>query len=134
MSFDIKYYPDKKEVLRMIDNDDPLLMLVSYDQKEILLSGIDTSYEHIILLKQLGYPEMDIDRFFRVVVSKSGADWTFVCPQNYKEIENRDRRIEVFYNDGHDILSKALKFIGYSVKIDIPTRYRRHINSLKDPD
>lgn len=105
--------------------DDPLLMLVSYDGSEMLLSNIDDSFEHIILLRQLNYRDSDIDKFFRVIVNQQGADWTFVCPSNYKSIEDKSIRIQEFFNDGIDQISKALKEIKYeNAQINIPSRYR----------
>ena len=122
----IKYYPDETHVTEAMQVNDPLLMMVSYDGQEILLANIDDAVEHHILLKMLGYKETEIDRFFRVVLNQEGADWTFVCPSTYKGINNKEKRIEVFYNDGINQISKAIRTIGYKVEIQIPLRYRRH--------
>lgn len=128
----IKYYPDETHVTEAMQVNDPLLMMVSYDGQEILLANIDDAVEHHILLKMLGYKETEIDRFFRVVLNQEGADWTFVCPSNYKGISNKEKRIEVFYNEGISQISKAIQTIGYKVDIQIPLRYRRHLNMLKE--
>ena len=53
--------------------------------------------EHHILLMKAGYKDTDIDKFFRIVLDKSGADWTFICPPDYKNIPFKDKRIEAFY-------------------------------------
>ncbi len=127
----IKYYPDKIQVNEAMQVNDPLLMLVSYDGNEVLLANIDDAFEHSILLKKLNYPESDIDKFFRAVVNQEGADWTFVCPGDYKNIANKDKRLEVFYRDGIVKIAEAIKAIGYDAPIDIPKRYRRHFNMLK---
>jgi hypothetical protein len=82
--------------------------------------------EHYILLKQVGRPEVDIDKFFRVVVNRSGADWTFVCPATYANIKDRSRRFTKYYNDGTDEISKALAVLRYDVPVNIPKRFRRH--------
>jgi hypothetical protein len=129
---ELKYYPDKLTVQKAMDNDDPLLMMVKFDGSEILLSNIDDAMEHIVLLRKLNYNETSIDNFFRVVINKQGADWTFVCPSNYKGIKDRNRRIEIFYNDGIDEISKAVKLIGYKSTINIPDRYRRQFNFLSE--
>jgi hypothetical protein len=129
---DIKYYPDKSSVESAIKNDDPLLVLVACSGEEIIVSNADDSMEHYILLKQAGHSEIDIDKYFRVVVNRSGADWTFVCPASYANIKDRYRRIEKYYEDGIDEISRALKFLNYDVPINIPTRYRRHFNELRD--
>lgn len=127
-----KYYPDETHVIGAMRVNDPLLMMVSYDGQEILLANIDDAVEHHILLKMLGYRETEIDRFFRVVINHEGADWTFVCPSTYKGISNKEKRIETFYNDGIVQISKAIQTIGYKAEIQIPQRYRRHLNELKE--
>jgi hypothetical protein len=127
---EFKYYPDKKAVNKAIKSNDPLLLLVGFDESEALAANIDDALEHSILLKKLGYKETEIDDFFRVVLNRQGADWTFVCPSGYKGMTARDRRIDAFYNDGISAISKAVKQLGYDVKIDIPARYRRHFDRL----
>jgi hypothetical protein len=128
---EIIYYPDRTGVENAIKKDEPLLMLVSFDKKKVLLSNIDDAVEHYILLKKLGYPETGIDKYYRVVVNKDGADWTFVCPADYKNIEDKDRRIKIFYSEGVSAISEALKIIGYEIEINIPKRYKRHFDMLK---
>jgi hypothetical protein len=126
----IEYFPDKITVDRATQSDDPLLLLVSFDESKAIVSNIDDSFEHSILLKKSGYKETDIDVFFRVVLNHQGAaDWTFVCPSGYKGITDRDGRIESFYNNGISAISKAVKQLGYDVHIDIPDRCRRHFNT-----
>jgi hypothetical protein len=127
-----KYFPDKTCVDKAVSADDPLLVLVKNDGSEGLVANVDDALEHSILLKRLGYKETDIDDFFRIMLNHQGADWTFVCPSGYKGIPDRDRRIETFYNDGILTISRAIGELGYNVKIDIPTRYLRHFNSLSN--
>jgi hypothetical protein len=127
---DIKYYPDKHAVETATANDDPLLLLTAFDESESLVANIDDALEHHILLKKLGYCETDIDKYFRVVLNRQGADWTFVCPGDYKEIPDRNRRIETFYNAGIDAISRAVSALGYKVHINVPDRYRRHFDTL----
>jgi hypothetical protein len=130
----ITYYPNKKAVETARTNDDPLLVLVAYDESEIIASNADDAMEHSILLKKAGTPEREIDRFYRIVLNSRGADWTFVCPADYNGIPDRNRRIESFYNNGIDAISKAVIALGYSVHINIPDRYRRHFDTLKGCD
>lgn len=61
--------------------DDPLLILAKHDLTEVLICNIDDAGEHI---RKLKYFEIDIDKYFRLVVINDGADWTFVCPADYK--------------------------------------------------
>ncbi len=130
----VKYYPNRKRVSEAIKNDDPLVVLISYDGSRMLVSGIDDSFEHIILLRKLNLKETDIDSYFRLIVNKSVADWTFVCPPDYKDIKSREKRIEKFYGDGIDIIKKGLNQIGYDVPLDIPERFRRHFETLQNGD
>ena len=128
----IIHFPDKKSVDAATKHDDPLLMLVSMDGETVIVSNIDDSMEHHILLKQAGFSENDIDKYYRIVVNKSGASWTFVCPSSYMNIRNRELRLKKYYEHGIDEITKALKLIKYDVPIDIPQRYRRHWDVLKD--
>ena len=126
----VKYFPGKAQVSKAIGNDDPIIMLASLDGKTVLVAGIDDALEHHVLLKKMGHKETEIDSFFRVVVNKNGADWTFVCPAGYKEISDRRKRIESFWVDGHRVISEALRAIGYMVDITIPKRYKRHMEQI----
>ncbi len=123
-------YPTGEAVDRAINEDEPLLALISFDGKEAIISQIDEAMEHHILLSKVGRKDTDIDSFFRIVLDRSGADWTFVCPPDYKNIPFKDKRIEAFYKDGFAVISGFLHSIGYLVGINIPKRYSRHLNVL----
>ncbi|MDE6133013.1 MAG: hypothetical protein K2G04_06555 [Oscillospiraceae bacterium] len=126
----IIYYPDEKSVKAASECDDPLLVLISYDGETLITSQIDEAVEHHILLRKVELPDTDIDKYFRLVVDRSGADWTFVCPSDYSSITRKDKRIEEFFKDGMRIIPKALSNIGYNVPIEIPKRYRRHFDIM----
>ncbi len=119
----IIYYPDKDNVTSAAKQDEPLLVLVSYDGSTVIASQIDEAVERHILLRKVDIPDTDIDKYFRLVVDCSGADWTFVCPNNYSSITRKDKRIEGYFKDGMRIIPEALKAIGYDVPINIPKRY-----------
>ncbi len=123
-------YPSDEAVRAATAADEPLLVLISFDGKTAIMSQIDEAMEHHILLMKAGFKDTDIDKFFRIVLDKSGADWTFVCPPDYKGIQFKDKRIEAFYKDGFAVISDFLHSIGYLVGIDIPKRYRRHLDVL----
>lgn len=125
-------YPCEEEFNAAVQADEPILVLVSYDGKQLITSQIDEAVEHHILLRKVNMSDTDIDKYFRLVVDRDGADWTFVCPSEYKNISRKDKRIERFYKDGMSIIPEALKTIGYDVQIEIPKRYRRHFNMMGD--
>ncbi len=124
-------YPSEETVNHAMLTDEPLLALISFDGSTAIISQLDEAVEHHILLMKAGYNDTDIDKFFRIVLDRSGADWTFVCPPDYKGIQFKDKRIEAFYKDGFAVISDFLHSIGYLVGIDIPKRYRRHPDMLK---
>lgn len=128
----IIYYPDKDNVTDAMSHDEPLLVLVSFDGERLIVSQIDEAVEHHILLRKAGFSDTDIDKYFRLVVDKSGADWTFVCPPDYSSVTRKDKRIEEFFKDGMRIIPKALQQLGYDVPVEIPKRYRRHFDMMGD--
>ena len=123
-------YPSEEAVNQAIQKDEPLLVLISYDEERVIMSSVDDAPEHHILLKLAGLSELDIDQYFRIVLDKSGADWTFVCPPDYKGITNKQYRLSQFYKDGFTAISHALSELGYLVGINIPTRYQRYFDML----
>ena len=125
-------YPSDEAVNKAMAADESLLILISFDGKTAIMSQVDEAVEHHILLMDVGYKDTDIDKFFRIVLDQSGADWTFVCPPDYKNIPFKDKRIEAFYKDGFSVISDFLHSIGYLVGINIPKRYSRHLNTLGD--
>lgn len=129
---EIRKFPSDERVNNAITADEPMLAVISFDGKYAIVSHIDDAVEHHILLSKAGLSGSDIDRYFRIVFDKSGADWTFVCPPDYKNIPFKDKRIEAFYKDGFSVISDFLHSIGYLVGINIPKRYRRHLNILGD--
>ncbi len=93
---------------------------------------LDDSFEHHILLAHFNIKQTDIEKYYRIVVDSESAEWTFVCPPEYNNINDRKRRITAFYNDGITAISKVLSDIGYYSDIKIPKRYRRHFYVLGD--
>jgi len=125
-------YPSEEDVNKAVTADEPLLAVISFDGNTAVISQIDEAVEHHILLMKAGYKDTDIDKFFWIVFDKSGADWTFICPPDYKNIPFKDKRIEAFYKDGFSIISYFLHSIGYLVGINIPKRYSRHFNAINN--
>lgn len=126
----IIYYPDENSVRAAMKQDEPLLVLISFDGEQVIVSQIDEAVEHHILLRKAGFSDTDIDKYFRLVVDKSGADWTFVCPPDYSSVTRKDKRIEEFFKDGMRIIPKALQQLGYDVPVEIPKRYRRQLEKV----
>lgn len=129
---DIRKFPDENSVNSAISADEPLLAVISFDGKTTIVSHIDEAVEHQILLMKAGFRDTDIYKYFRIVLDKSGADWTFVCPPDYKNIAYKDKRIEAFYKDGFSVISDFLHSMGYLVGINIPKRYRRYLDVISD--
>lgn len=125
-------YPTKEAVLAEIHACEPILLLVAFDASRAIAAPIDEAVEHHILLARSGFDQRDIDKYFRVVVDGEGADWTFVCPPDYKNMTDKTRRIAEFYKDGFATIPLALKDLGCFVGIDIPKRYRRHFDIMSD--
>ncbi len=113
-----------------MEQDEPLLVLISYDGETLITCQIDEAVEHHILLRKVNIPDTDIDKYFRLVIDRSGADWTFVCPANYSSVIRKDKKIEGYFKDGMRIIPVALQAIGYDVPINIPKRYRRHFDIM----
>lgn len=88
------------------------------------------TFEHHSLLAQAVIRETDIDKYFRIVFDNTAADWTFVCPQDYRDITDKQKRIAEFYKDGFRYISEALAEIVYFVELRIPKRYRRHLDIM----
>lgn len=127
-----KKYPDDKTFDEYVAKKEPLLLAISFDGETVLAARLDDSFEHHILLAHFGVRGTDIDKYFRVVVDKESAEWTFVCPPDYKNIVDRKRRIMQFYNDGFAAISSVLSDLGYFPDITIPKRYRRHFEAMGD--
>ncbi len=125
------YYPDEQTTLDAMAADEPLLILVSFDGAEVLICPLDIGVEHHVVLAHLKRQQLDIDKYFRILVDRRGADWTFVCPPDYKGIEDKTRRIATFYKDGFRHISNTLEQLGYLVGIHIPVRYQRHATAFR---
>ena len=127
----ITYFPNETSVKEDMQKDEPLLILIKHDKSEIIAAQIDEAVEHHILLSKVGLNPLVLDEYFRIVLTNSEASWTFVCPSGYKGIPNKEKRIEEFYKDGVNVITWAAKELGYAEsQIDIPSRYRRHINYI----
>lgn len=123
-------YPSPSAADAALKAREPMLALISFDGSEMLLCQIDEAVEHHILLAKLGRDSRDIDKYFRIVLDSEGAEWTFICPPDYKGIPDKLRRIRTFYKDGFQQISEALQEIGLLVGINIPKRYRRHFDRM----
>lgn len=128
-----KKYPDEETVNGYIEKKEPLIIAIPFDENEpVLLSLLDDSFEHHILLSHFGVDPNYIDRYYRIVTDEESAEWTFVCPADYRGIKDRQKRIIRFYNDGFTAISGVLSEIGYFSDIRIPKRYRRHFYAMGD--
>lgn len=126
------FYPDEESVRESIRLKEPLLMMISFDGESVIVGSLDESVEHHVLLAKVGISSSEIDRYFRVVLDDYGADWTFVCPPDYKNIKDKTKRITEFYKDGFSVIANVLQEFGFLVGINIPKRYQRHIQAMND--
>ena len=129
---DIVRFPDSEAVASAIRDDEPLMAVIAFDGSKAVAAPLDEAVEHHILLIKAGCKDTDIDRFFRIVFDRSGADWTFVCPPDYKDIPLKDKRIRAFYRDGLGVIGDFLQEMGYITGINIPKRYSRHLDVLSE--
>lgn len=127
-------------ILKWLDNhsalptEDPLIAAISYDESHAVVALLDEGVEHSVMLRKTIGTDKDIDKYFRIVFDCEGADWTFVCPTDYKNISNKDKRIQTFYKDGIDAITLFLRQIGYPEDIQIPKRYRRHFDYMTNSE
>lgn len=129
----IKYYGSDTEKREFINHDsEPLMAVIAHDASHAVVSLLDEGCEHHILLAN-ALDSNDIDKYFRIIFDCDGADWTFVCPPDYKKITNKEKRIEQFFKDGVDAITEFFKSIGYgNIEVNIPKRYRRHMDYLNN--
>ena len=127
---EITEYNDYESVKNAREKDEPLMAVISFDGSKAYVCHIDDGVEHHILLIKVGYKGTEIDEFFRIIFDKDGADWTFICPPDYKNIKYKSERIKQFYKDGISAISEFLADFGYLCDIKIPKRYSRHLNAM----
>lgn len=130
----IKYYGSDTSKAEFINHDDePLMAVIAHDGSHAVVSTLDEGCEHHILLAK-ALDKYNIDQYFRIIFDDEGADWTFVCPPDYMGITNKEKRISAFFSNGIDIITEFLKNIGYDVPVNIPKRYRRHMDYMKNTE
>lgn len=130
----IKYYGSDREKKEFIlHNNEPLMAVIAHDGSHAAVSLLDEGFEHHILLSK-ALNRQDLDKYFRIIFDTDGADWTFVCPSDYKDITDKEKRIKQFFDDGIDKITEFLKEVGYESPINIPKRYRRHLDYIENLD
>jgi hypothetical protein len=128
----IKRYNNILSVDEAVEKNEPLFAVILFDGSEAIVGHADEAVEHYILLQKAGISGADIDKYFRIVFDKESADWTFVCPPDYKSINDKQRRTAAFYKDGFAVISSFLAEFGYFAGINIPNRYRRYSKILSE--
>ena len=127
-------YNDYETVANARAKDEHLMAVIAFDGSKAYVCHLDDGVEHHILLRKVGYTGMEIDRFFRIIFDKEGADWTFICPPDYKHIKYRSKRMKQFYKDGISAISEFLADFGYLCDIKIPRRYHRHLDAMLEEE
>ena len=117
-------FPDEQSVIEAMQNDELMISAIRTDGKTAVLAPLDYVFKHNILIAKAGYNQTDIDKFFRIIFDRNGANWTFVCPSDYKDISHKLYRIKTFYKDGLSKIGEFLSAIGYCISINIPERYK----------
>ncbi|MGN0390130.1 MAG: hypothetical protein ACI4L2_04890 [Wujia sp.] len=126
--------------IKWIDNvnplptEEPLIAAVSMDESHAVAGLLDDGFEHNVLLRKVLKTDENLDKYYRIILDADGADWTFVVPSDYKNISNKERRIKEFYNEGYKAIIHFLQEIGYPENVEIPKRYRRHLDYLTNED
>lgn len=113
---------------------EPLIAAISMDETHAVIGLLDDGFEHNVLLRKVLNSDKDLDKYFRIIFDTDGADWTFVVPAEYKNISNKEERINEFYNDGYKTIICFLRQLGYPEVVEIPKRYRRHLEYLGNKD
>lgn len=130
----IKYYGTDEEKKEFINNDsEPLMAVIAHDGSHAVVSLLDEGCEHHLLLAN-ALNKYNIDEYYRIIFDNEGADWTFVCPPDYMNISNKEKRIKQFFNNGIDRITEFLKAVGYDVEINIPKRYKRHMDYMNNSE
>lgn len=130
----IRYYGSDESKQEFITHtEEPLMAVIAHDSSHAVVSLLDEGCEYNILLAK-SLDKYNIDEYFRIIFDNEGADWTFVCPPEYKNISNKENRISQFFDDGITVIEEFLKTLEYDVPINIPKRYRRHINYLDNTE
>lgn len=130
----IKYYGSDELKKEFINHDsEPLMAIIAHDRTHAVVSLLDEGFEHHLLLAK-ALDKYNIYEYFRIIFDDEGADWTFVCPPDYKKLSNKEKRITEFFKDGVDAITEFLNQVGYDIPIDIPRRYRRHMDYLNNSD
>ena len=147
----IQIYSEQNEDI--LKSKEPKLALISYDEETAIVGLLDDVHnfwqsqkpiasqlsasifavegvEHHILLEKSGYDSRTLDKYYRIIFDDETADWTFVCPSDYKGITDKQKRIKAFYNEGFAAISKFLSEINCFCDINIPKRYRRHFEIM----
>lgn len=70
----INKYNNNFSVSDAIQNDEPMLAVISFDGKSAYVSHIEDSMEHHILLVNVNLAGTDIDKYFRIVFDSDEAD------------------------------------------------------------
>jgi len=110
---------------------DPMLAIISFDGSRAIIGHVDECMEHHILLAKSGLPSSDIDKYFRISFDRDGANWTFACPPDYRNISDKSARITRFYTDGFTVISAFMAEMGLLVGLKIPKRYKRHLELME---
>ena len=112
-------YPSAEAVNNAVAEDSPLLAAVFADESAAVVCPLEEAGEHSILLMNAGYDYSDSEKCFRLVFDTQAANWSFICPKEYKGISDRQEALSAFYRDGLRIIPEFLTLMGYFTQIKI---------------
>lgn len=125
----ITYYPTEDIVKSAMQQDDPLLAIISFDGAAAAIAPIDDAVEHHILIKKSGLPA-NIDEFFESLSIRKAQTGHSSVPAIINRFQISEGDLPAFYKDGFALITELLSEIGYFVDVTIPKRYRRHFDEL----
>ncbi|MBQ8961852.1 MAG: hypothetical protein IJ071_11680 [Ruminococcus sp.] len=122
---DISKYPSKVAVDKAMEEDRPLMAVLSFDGMSAFVCRKGDAADHTGLLAIMGRLSSEENSFFKICFTKDHAEWLYDCPESYRVIPYADRRRETYFSDGLTVIKDFLGAVGYSPRITIPEEHRR---------
>jgi len=122
---DITKIPSKAAVDKAMEEDRPLMAVLSFDGMTAFMCRKGDAADHAGLLVKMGRLSSEEHSFFRITFTRDKAEWLYDCPESYRVIPYPERRRETYFNDGLVVIKDFLGAVGYSPRITIPEECRK---------